>query len=110
MPCRISFALLSKTLQQSLALTPHEVNKEYTKPKQGERQKETEEERAIRKEKERKEKGSSKHETEEDHAIRKKKERDNHHKLPKKHPELEERAICNVIDKNGLNINYRRLC
>ena len=90
MPCRISFALLSNTLQQSLAVTPHEVNKEYTKPKKGERQKETEEERAIRKEKERKEKGSSKHETEEERAIRKKKERDNHHKLPKKHPETDE--------------------
>ena len=43
MPCRISFALLSKTLQKSLAVTPHQVNKEYTKPKKGERQKKTEE-------------------------------------------------------------------
>ena len=80
MPCRISFALLSKTLQKSLAVTPHQVKEdmEYIKAKEGERPKETE--KTIRKEKERKEKGSSKHETEEERAIYKIKERDNHTK------------------------------
>ena len=97
MPCRIPLTLLPKTLQKSLAVTPHQVNKdkEYIETKKEDKQKETELERAIRKEKERKKKGSFKHETEEERAIRKKKEkieRDNRHKLSRKEKE-EKQAI-----------------